>query len=453
MKLQKHVITGALLLAMPVSALAGSSALTDFSAKSAGRGTAVTAVADGPSQLFYNPANIARLPGLQVDAAIEAVMPRWGWAPLPGESGTATKSDVGVATPPSLNLSYNFGKVGGLGDIAAGIGFASSYGAAFSWPDDWAGNQELQKLDLKVFELIPALAWRPNKYVAVGAGFRYLPSTMYTKRAVSFGSESTGTVELSGAGKGYGATAGITIMPLDTLAFGIGWRSATTLKFEGDSHFAFPAPYDTSAIDGTAKMQLPTAQVIRAGVAYDLLPKRFNVSADIEAQLWSKYKALKVRLFDPDGNKTVADSPANSKDSYVIHAGGEYVASKSLALRAGYSYDRRTLPQSTVSPASPDSDRHTATIGASYMLGDVAGAKNVGVHLNVADTFFAKRTTYTAPFAGQYTGGWAGGTTIYVFGIGLTAAFDAGSGASAFAAPAPDVAEPPAITNTSTSAE
>jgi long-subunit fatty acid transport protein len=165
---------------------------------------------------------------------------------------------------------------------------------------------------------------------------------------------------------------------------------------------------------------VPLAQVVRLGVALDVVPRRLNLSADLQYQLWSTFKSLDVRFLNADGTETVSASPRDSQDSLVFNVGGEVRIIEGFAVRAGYAYDEHTLPEATVNPAPPDSNKHVLAVGASYDF------RHFGINAHFSNVFFAPRTALRSDFPGTWTGAHAGGTMAYTFGLSVTANLDVG---------------------------
>jgi hypothetical protein len=175
---------------------------------------------------------------------------------------------------------------------------------------------------------------------------------------------------------------------------------------------------------------MPFPEVYRVGVAWDALPGRLNLSADVEVQRWSTYEELAITFIDDEGGRETIADPKNSKDSLVVHVGGEYRLSDAWQVRAGYVWDQRTTPEETVGPAPPDSDRHVIALGASFLF------DNFGVHAHLADVLFVPRESSANRFRGTWRGGYPLGTTAYLASLGFSAAFGA--------APPPAPPPPPA---------
>ncbi len=398
----------ALTLLLPGAAMAANITLTEFGARTSGMGTAGAALTDDTSAVFINPANVALLPGLQLQAGLSGLMPRWTYT-APGAQ--AEKTQLSLVTPPQLAATYSFGEIG-IGTLAVGLGFSTPYGSAFAWDDDWTGREGLQSVDLRVYELSPVLALRPSKYFSLGVGLAYSPATVEMKRAVRFGDTAEGTVDLAGSGAAVSAVAGLSLFPMESLSLAISWRQGGTVEMEGDADFDFPAPFDTMAVDRAVTTELPLAQAFRFGAAWKATPELL-VAADLEYQLWNAYEALTIR--EADGG-ILSSSPRNAEDAFVLHLGGEYRLNPKWTVRAGYIYDQAVIPDAFVNPAPPDSARHIATVGASYEL-----TQMLALHAYYGHLFFVERETDTNELPGTWSGGHPGGSAAYMFGLTASA--------------------------------
>src|SRR5690606_10288411 len=108
------------------------------------------------------------------------LMPRWRFEPQDPDARPARTINE-VSTPPNFSLSYNIGDFG-FGSFAAGVGLYVPYGSSFHWPRTWVGREEVQEISLRVFEITPAIAYRPSEMFSVGVGLRVLPGDVYLRR-------------------------------------------------------------------------------------------------------------------------------------------------------------------------------------------------------------------------------------------------------------------------------
>jgi len=429
MRLVSKTLFAALVGIAPLTASAGGFAISETGSKYAGRGNAATALSDSASSIFINPANIAALGGFNFTAGVSFVVPQFKYTPAAGE---ATESEASLSAPPVVALTYAFA-LGDLGDLGLGVGFHIPYGSTFAWPSGWQGREAVQSISLATYEVQPALAFRYKDLFAIGGGLRVMPTGLKQTRAVRFGDQAEGTVALAAAGTAIGGAAGATLWPVKGLALSVAWRSAATLEGDGDANFDFPAPFDAAAIDTALEGTLPLPQTIRAGVAYDLIADRLNVSADFQYQFWETYQSLDVTFVNADGTKRTTSDPKKSMNSFIVYVGGELKLSEAFAVRAGYVFDQHTQPEEVIGPTPPDSDRHIITLGASYAF----GAFSIDAHL--ADVIFAEREALTSPLPGTWSGALPTGASALIASIGISGRFGGGEAPAPAEAPAKEV--------------
>ena len=415
MKLKLTHAFATLVAVIPTTASAGGFGVSETGSRYAGRGNAAVALTDAATSVFYNPANLTDLSGFNFELGVSFVAPSFEYVAKGSDEPVQTGSSL--STPPNIALSYTLEDLAGFMDLSFGVGFQTAYGSAFKWPDEWVGAEAVQEIKLQGFEISPVIGIRPHKMIAIGGGLRIMPVGLYQRRAVNFGDQFVGDVELAGKSTALGASAGLSVWPIDGLTISAAWRSAATVSAEGDANFTFPAPFDTSAVDRGLKGSLPLPQVFRFGLAYDIIPDSLNVSADLQYQLWSTYESLDVTFINPDGTESTTRDIKNSMNSIVLHVGGEYAVTDALEIRAGYVFDQKTQPEEVIGPTPPDSDRHVIAVGASYFFGDF------GLHMHLADVIFAERETATNSLPGTWRGGHFGGSTVLIGSLGFSGQF------------------------------
>jgi long-subunit fatty acid transport protein len=392
---------------------------------------------------------MVKLEGLNLNVGAAAIIPRWEYVPVDGDSSGKVKSKSMVSYPPALSMTYNFGDPG-IGPLAAGVGVYITHGSAFAWPKKWVGRQEVQKLDLRVFEITPVIAWQPHDKFAIGGGLRVMPSTVMMQRAVGFGSELDGDVELAGDALGFGGAVGVSFFPMKGLSLALNWRTNADLNFEGDADFNFPPPFDTQAYDRTVKTFLKIPQEVVFGTAYEVLPDQLILVLDLAYSGWSAYDELAIEMVSEDGTSEVSVSRKDSRDVFWFKTGIEYKFGKVAALRAGYLYEPYTVPEKNVDPAPPDSTTHVVALGGSYYV------SNFGIHAHALTALFAPREALKSHLPAEWRGGMPGASKAWIFGLSVSAKFDVGpaftSPATAAASSKPAETEPAAAATASAEA-
>src|SRR4029450_3453558 len=100
---------------------------------------AFAAQADDASAIYFNPAGMTQLRGVQTSFGTLLV---GGHTTYTSPTGATARGDFGgsVAVPPPTNLYFtaNLKDLGlkALGDVSAGIGVRSPFGILYAWPGD-----------------------------------------------------------------------------------------------------------------------------------------------------------------------------------------------------------------------------------------------------------------------------------------------------------------------------
>ena len=395
-----------MVLACAVAALAGSASLGEAAGlkvneqggKAMAMGNAFTAQADDPSALFYNPAGISFLKGAQVNLGSTTIYvpsteftgttPLSGNAPLGvGSDSVFEKSKRDIFIAPALYATYSFEGV----PISVGLGINAIYPLAKSWDDSSAFRNQIMNIAVKPINFQPTVAYRfDDLNLSVGAGLdithaivtmqtsAYSPVIDPNNPAPPFGAYELGDMGLDATATDFGYNLGILWKPRKDLSFGAAYRSEISLKLEGDANFlattptglgaiGFPAsavfPYSraraTSAVSST--VTLPDS--LAMGVAW-MPTDRLTLEFDAERTGWSSLKSLAFKFDSTQfANFNGKPKPLEWKDVWAYKVGGQYALNKNLDLRAGYMYDKNPIPDSTLGPLLPDSDRHSFSIG------------------------------------------------------------------------------------------
>jgi long-chain fatty acid transport protein len=63
------------------------------------------------------------------------------------------------------------------------------------------------------------------------------------------------------------------------------------------------------------------------------------------------------------------DIPLDWEDGWILKLGIEYRIEDRLALRGGYTFVTQLVPEETLTPANPDADQHTLSLGVGTTVG------------------------------------------------------------------------------------
>ena len=380
--------------------LAAGFKINEQDTKAMGMANAFTALADDPGALFYNPAGIAFLKGLQVSlGSLVIAVPQTefvGTTPLTGNvplgNGTSpvyekAKRDLFIA--PTIYATYSLESI----PLSFGLGINSIYPLAKSWDTSGAFRNQSENISVKPINFQPTVAYRfddLNLAVAAGIDVTYamvsLQKAAYTNSITGgapFGAFELGELGMDATATGVGYNLGVLWKPRQDLSFGIAYRSEVTLNLSGNANFLATTPAGLSAmgIDYTtipanalpftrqsfnsgASTSITLPDTLSLGVAWKPTDK-LTLDFDAVRTGWSSMSNLNISFASNTPLKTFNNNPLpmNWHDAWAYMLGGQYAYNKNLDLRSGFAYDTNPIPDSTLSPLLPDSDRTNFSLG------------------------------------------------------------------------------------------
>ena len=218
--------------------------------------------------------------------------------------------------------------------------------------------------------LNPTIAWAPLEWLSFAAGFDAVVATVELERGIDFVSE-TGSLRAAGDTWGFGGNAGVMVRLLGgRLGFGVSYRSAVRLEFEGRADFTVPDAFASMMEDQPIRSDVTLPHTISIGVAYAPVPL-VTLSLDALVTTWSTFKKFGLRFPEdegkPEDERLTQFDPRSWKDSFSLRLGVElHPPVEGLDLRLGFVFDRSPSPANTLSPSLPDSDRVDVSAGAGY---------------------------------------------------------------------------------------
>ncbi|MGM0576687.1 MAG: OmpP1/FadL family transporter [Myxococcota bacterium] len=368
-------------LAAAPEARAGAYALHEFSAISTGRGHATAARLDSPETMFMNPAGLATLDGLQVSLNGSMVFGNTEWSHPDGDEEPATMNPL-VAIP-SAAVSYRYADWG-----AAGVGFAAPNGLTLNWPDGWAGEALANEVSLKVPTVYGVAAFQPLEGLFVAAAFHYARPSADLKQTLGRDSEGNPTAEIDvhGTGHGYGAGFGVMYRPGLGLHFGLSYKSRMKLDLSGSG--SAPAAEDTS---GSTTVWTPDEVNLAAGWAPN---DQWYVEADVSLQVWTMLDEIALQI----GPGFRVALPQDYDLSWLYKVGVEYQPTDVIGARLGLGFETSPIPDETLSPILPDSERLLVSGGLTVNIPQTP----VSVDLAYFLVQFLDRTAREAPLPSHY---------------------------------------------------
>ncbi len=340
------------------SALGAGFAIDTQSARATGMATAVTALVDDGSAVFYNPAGLAGHPGFFAQAGVSLIIPSITFT---NESNVQTSAVTQVVPPPHLYAAF-----GVTDKLTFGLGFLTPYGASSVWPEGWEGRFRALRSTLQVFLLNPSVAYQIHDRFRVGAGAQIYRGTVVLERALGF-VDSEGKVRLGGDawGAGYNVGAQFDLVP-EWVVLGGTYRSGAKLPFKGRAHFSdIPSEFASRIYDNGVATDLRLPDSASFGVAFTR--PRFRLAAEVHYMGWASFQELRL---DFENDALDSALPKSWNDVLSVHVGGELDVTSAIRVRAGYAYDPSPQPAETLTPDIADMSRNKISVGVGYTYGD-----------------------------------------------------------------------------------
>jgi long-chain fatty acid transport protein len=364
---------------------AGGFRILDQSASGTGQASAFAAQADDASAIYYNPAGLTQLRGVQLSLGALLV---GGHTSYTSPTGATARGDfaASVAYPPPSNfyLTANLRDLGvrALGDLTAGLGVVSPFGTLSRWPDNGPFATAVTSAALEVIDIKPTVAYRLSDQLSIGLG-----ADIYT--FASFWGEGRGKtrftssggpglppagtpLEINGRDTAAGFNASVMFTPFRNadgkpLAnLGLVYRSQATLHLDG-LFLVNGAP----VANASTTVVLP--QAFTGGVA--LWPVRdaerdWKLEVDVDYTGWKSFRNTDVHL----STGASIPFPQNWRSTYTVMVGTEYKWLKpamlpawEVALRGGYWHSQSPVPDRSFSPAVPDADNNAISVGVGLL--------------------------------------------------------------------------------------
>lgn len=415
-----------------------------------GQGNAFAAQADNASAVFYNPAGMTQLHGIQTAGGVQFVNIDTKFTSPTGATTTNSGSVIGLPPPGQFFLTANLKDLGisALGNLSAGLGFQSLYGFAAKYPANGPFNTSVTFAQLPLIAFKPTLAYKLTESLSIGLGADILTFASFLGEGQAerqfqappgSGFPPGTSLELNGSGTTAGLNASFLYTPLRTddgkprLSVAGIWRSQAVLPLNGE----FRA---NGMLIANASTSIRLPEVWTGGVAFWPVrnqEREWKVEVDVDYVRWQSLRDANVQL----SNGGVLPNPQQWKSAITVNVGTEYKwlgltdsHAWDVALRTGYSRSNTPVTDLSFDPAYPDSDVHVASVGVGFLCheggkflglvscgesgGGLLTKKSMGIDLSYQALVFDSRTVTGSPnptVNGTYsTTNQAGGVTFRV---------------------------------------
>ena len=351
----------------PLTTSATGFRLPDQDAFATARGEAFSATADNASAVYYNPAGITQLEGVNFRGGVYGIK-----LDLSYESPTGQKfsSERELHAVPQFFVTYtptNF-------PISFGLGVYSPYGLSSKWSDETGFRTLGTEAELNYLTVNPVLAWKVTDTLSVGAGARFDYARIDLRQGLFWPAQALDEFRFKGDGWDVGYNVGALWKAHEKLSFGVTFRSTTSVEFDGHTAVRNDAPFPPGgpvvpafSYRSDASANVPFPMSIVSGVSYRPTPN-WNLEFNADYNGWNRLNTVTVRQANPGFPGIPANVPVELhwEDSWYYEFGATRYFDNGWSVSGGYIFNENSVPSAYYTPLVPDQDRHFFSVGTGY---------------------------------------------------------------------------------------
>lgn len=359
----KKIWLSFVILSAPMTAQAAGFALIEQSASGMGNAFAGGgAVAEDASTIFFNPAGMTYVQGTQFAGAIHLIKPTAEFNDQGSVKGIGRPSGGKGGDAGDLSLVPNFYYKMDLTDnVKFGLGVNAPFGLKTEYDKDWIGRFQAIKSELKTININPAVAFKINDQLSVGAGISAMWAQAELTSAVNLVT-SERTSKVKGDDWGFGFNLGAIYQVNEDTRLSVAYRSKVQQHLDGDVRFSIsngPTPNGNVAADIT----LPETFSVSA---FSRLNDKWDLMGDLTWTRWSQFQELAV--IRSNGTNLGMPTTENWDNTLRYSIGASYHYSDAIKLRAGIAYDQEAIKNQYRTARIPGNDRKWLSVGAGWQV-------------------------------------------------------------------------------------
>lgn len=344
--------TLALLAALPSAlVLANGSRLPNQGAEAAARGNAFVATADDPSAIYYNPAGLTQLQGVQLQSDAYLIQARYDHRPAAG--GPTSEAADDLALIPQLYATWTPER----SPFSYGLGIYSPFGQSTDWPDNTGFRTLATRNEVTFITVAPTVAWKVSEQLSVGVGLQINRVDADLRRGLT--PAPGNEFRFKGDDTSLGYNVGVLWHLNERHVFGVSYQSRSMSRLDGKVSFT-PA-----GVSAPADAGLAFPDILSAGYSWRPAPD-WNLELAVDRTNWDLLNTTTLRA--PSIGLTVPIR-FDWRSSYYYSLGATHRLGDGWRVSAGYCYSTNSVPDSSFTPAVPDMSRHLASVGFGKTIG------------------------------------------------------------------------------------
>jgi long-chain fatty acid transport protein len=325
----------------------------------------------GSESMWYNPASIAGITSNELASGYTAVLvdskitdrgstisyPFGPTLPVSGAPRAYKPVDWGVL--PNVSGAYRI-----TDKWSVGLAVTSPYSFITKYRDaDTFVRYDAYTTRLTTIDIQPTIAWRPVRWLGLGAG----PNIEYSNAAFSNALPNLspllpdGSTYLHGNGWDVGYNVGAQVHPTDTVTVGLAYRSKIEHHLDGAgsiSGLLGSLAAENASFSAKAAFNTPWSATL--GARWQATD-RLALEAQAVRFGWSEFQQISL-------SAPLASQPENYRDTTSGAVGLDYDVTRRWTMRAGVQYDQTPTPDNGRDARVPDGDRYLFAVGSSYKV-------------------------------------------------------------------------------------
>lgn len=366
-----------------------------LSARQLGMGHTGVALKLGAESMIFNPAGLGfSSKALDLTGTFTAVASQVS----ADVSGATYRTHNSISTPMAFNAAFRV-----YDNLQVGVSFYTPYGSSINWTRDWPGSVLSQKVNLKIYDLQPTVAWRITPKLSIGAGLmlswgsvdlsKGLVSSSTMDRALGmmaatgisqqmgidpeyrFDDISPASVNLKGKSDlSVGFNVGAMYDLTSRLSVGASFRSKMQMKVRsGDATVSYANEIARAVLEkdlgiinaANFKASMPSPYVLTLGASYRPVDK-LTLAFDAQLTGWKTYKELHIDFLSDKLSAYDQKLPKRYCNAWAFRLGGEYALTPRLDLRAGIMVDLTPVNKEHFNPETPGMTRLGPSAGLTF---------------------------------------------------------------------------------------
>ena len=351
------------------SAYAGGIALYEFGSPDVGLAAAgFAARAQDASTVFTNPAGMSRLEKSQVLGGLQALYGKVEFSPNSATtvSGSDGGNAIGWMPGGSAFIVQKLNQ-----DWSIGFGVLSYFGLGEKYDDNWVGRYYVQESMLLGMTLTPAVSYRVNDWLSIGAGLNMMYGYLNNEVAVNNIGDGRpeGQLKYKDHDWGYGGNFGILVEPKSGTRFGLTYLTEVKLDFSTTPEFSGLGPLLEAALrnrgltTNNLDMSMTVPQMVMFSAYHELNPK-WAIMGNVGWQNWSRFGQVDIQVNSSNPQSLTVDN--DYKDTWHVALGAQYRHSTAWMFSCGIAYDSSAVDDDKRTVTLPMGEAWRFALGAQY---------------------------------------------------------------------------------------